>query len=56
MSFGAGVVMLVKPGDSVVAGEPMLELYAEKFTSVEINATYYRIPPPTTMAIWMPRE
>src|SRR5690349_21425535 len=28
----------------------MLELYAEKFAAVEVNATYYRIPPPSTMA------
>jgi uncharacterized protein YecE (DUF72 family) len=28
----------------------MLELYAEKFRAVEVNATYYRIPPPRTMA------
>lgn len=28
----------------------MLALYAERFTSVEINSTYYRIPPPSTMA------
>jgi uncharacterized protein YecE (DUF72 family) len=27
----------------------MLGLYAERFTAVEINATYYRIPPPSTM-------
>ena len=28
----------------------MLALYAERFTAVEVNATYYRIPPPSTMA------
>ena len=28
----------------------MLELYAEHFHAVEVNATYYRIPPPRTMA------
>ena len=28
----------------------MLELYAEHFRAVEVNATYYRIPPPATMA------
>ncbi|MEP7028780.1 MAG: DUF72 domain-containing protein [Candidatus Eisenbacteria bacterium] len=28
----------------------MLELYADRFTAVEINSTYYRIPPPSTMA------
>jgi uncharacterized protein YecE (DUF72 family) len=27
----------------------MLALYAERFRAVEINATYYRIPPPSTM-------
>ena len=29
--------------------QDMLELYAEKFAAVEVNATYYRIPPPSTM-------
>ena len=28
----------------------MLALYAEQFRCVEVNATYYRIPPPSTMA------
>jgi uncharacterized protein YecE (DUF72 family) len=28
----------------------MLERYAESFAAVEVNATYYRIPPPATMA------
>ena len=27
----------------------MLELYAERFAAVEVNSTYYRIPPPRTM-------
>jgi uncharacterized protein YecE (DUF72 family) len=27
----------------------MLEFYAEHFSAVEVNATYYRIPPPSTM-------
>ena len=27
----------------------MLERYAERFTAVEVNSTYYRIPPPSTM-------
>jgi uncharacterized protein YecE (DUF72 family) len=27
----------------------MLALYAERFHAVEVNATYYRIPPPSTM-------
>jgi uncharacterized protein YecE (DUF72 family) len=27
----------------------MLAFYAERFAAVEINATYYRIPPPSTM-------
>jgi uncharacterized protein YecE (DUF72 family) len=27
----------------------MLERYAERFTAVEINSTYYRVPPPSTM-------
>jgi thymidine phosphorylase len=29
VSFGAGVVMLAKPGDAVVAGAPLLELHAD---------------------------
>ncbi len=29
VSFGAGVVMLAKPGDAVRAGEPLLELHAD---------------------------
>ncbi len=29
VAFGAGVVMLAKPGDEVRAGEPLLELYAD---------------------------
>ena len=29
VSFGAGVVMLAKPGDTVRAGEPLLELHAD---------------------------
>ena len=28
----------------------MLPRYAERFAAVEVNATYYRIPPPSTMA------
>jgi len=28
----------------------MLALYADQFRAVELNATYYRIPPPSTMA------
>src|SRR4249920_2562387 len=28
----------------------MLELYAAQFAAVEVNSTYYRIPPPATMA------
>ncbi len=27
----------------------MLDYYARQFTAVEVNATYYRIPPPSTM-------
>ena len=27
----------------------MLDYYARQFTTVEVNATYYRIPPPSTM-------
>ena len=27
----------------------MLAFYAERFSAVEVNATYYRIPPPSTM-------
>jgi thymidine phosphorylase len=30
VSFGAGVVMLAKPGDTVVQGEPLLELHADE--------------------------
>lgn len=33
----------------------MLEYYARHFSCVEINATYYRIPPPTTAASWIRR-
>jgi thymidine phosphorylase len=29
VSFGAGVVMLAKPGDRVTAGQPLLELHAD---------------------------
>jgi thymidine phosphorylase len=29
VSFGAGVVMLAKPGDAVVVGQPLLELHAD---------------------------
>jgi len=29
VAFGAGVVMLAKPGDQVRAGEPLLELHAD---------------------------
>jgi uncharacterized protein YecE (DUF72 family) len=29
--------------------QDMLELYAAQFAAVEVNATYYRIPPPKTM-------
>src|SRR2546422_5896253 len=28
----------------------MLDYYARQFKTVEVNATYYRIPPPSTMA------
>jgi thymidine phosphorylase len=30
VSFGAGVVMLAKPGDEVQAGQPLLELHADE--------------------------
>ena len=27
----------------------MLDFYAKQFPAVEVNSTYYRIPPPSTM-------
>jgi uncharacterized protein YecE (DUF72 family) len=33
----------------------MLEYYARRFSCVEINATYYRIPPPSTAVGWVAR-
>ena len=45
-SFADWVGPFYPPGTK--RGE-MLALYAEKFVAVEINATYYRIPPPSTM-------
>jgi len=46
-SFGDWVGPFYPPG---TPRTKMLELYAEKFAAVEVNATYYRIPPPSTMA------
>ena len=45
-SFGDWVGPFYPPG---TPRTKMLELYAEKFSAVEVNATYYRIPPPKTM-------
>jgi thymidine phosphorylase len=58
VSFGAGVVMLAKPGDEVQAGQPLLELHAdesERFDraiaaldgGIEIGAAY--TPPPLVL-------
>ena len=32
-----------------IARSRMLDYYARQFNAVEINTTYYRIPPPSTM-------
>ena len=55
VSAGAGVVMHAKPGDPVVAGQPLLTLWAdepERFDrakaalegGIEINGTAHRLP------------
>lgn len=38
------------PSDLPAAG--MLAWYAERFAAVEINATFYRVPVPRTLARW----
>ena len=50
-SFGDWVGPFYPPG---TPRTKMLELYAETFAAVEVNATYYRIPPPSTMASLAP--
>src|SRR5690242_12281948 len=34
-------------------GSEMLRYYAERFTTVEINNTFYRMPPETMLAQWI---
>jgi thymidine phosphorylase len=55
VSFGAGVVMLAKPGEAVTAGQPLLELHTDDVSrferalealdgGIEIGPTYKATP------------
>ena len=54
-SFADEALMKAWYPPEVKTGEQRLRWYAERFDTVEIDSTYYRLPDPATVANWAER-